>query len=227
MISFSKMKLVFLFFVVAITLGVAFLVIPPPYAATFFATLGFIVFAESLVLLIPLDFQSETWMTQSFFIGSGAVVYAVLVAVTALLGVFGLAFNWLLAGQLLILLVPGFGMACAAVMQKRIHSAVWNLEKRRMLYEELQSKASLFAVALKQRGKSDFERIFSPLREKMAAMTKETYPKSEAATRAIMSEFEAVANEVDVMNAEDFTRKVKTICELVEQREVTSRSLSR
>ena len=218
MLKRLKIQLLFWAFFVAITLCVMFLAFSSPYSAAFFTNLGFIILAESLILLLPMDFQSETWCTRILFIGSGGIVYAVLVAVVSALGVFHLQFNLLLALHLLILLVPGIGMTAAALMLKRMHNAVVDIENRRELFEELYSKASLFNVELKTKGCPEFVEIFSAALTKISAMPKETSSGTEALMQQIIADLESVIKEYPAMESAVFSKRIDALIALIELR---------
>ena len=193
MFSRIKIQALFWIFVVAVTLGVAFVVFSPPYSASFLTTLGFVILAESLILLIPLEFQSEQWCIRILFVGAGAILYALLVAAVSVLGFFKVPFDRLLALHLLILLVPGLGMTAAALMLRRMHGAVSDIEARRKLFVELNAMALRFDVRLKGMDKPEFATIFSKAVAKISAMPKETAPEAEAVTRQIVDELDALA----------------------------------
>ena len=213
-----KIQLSFWAFVVAITLGVIFLVFSPPYSANFFINLGFIILAESLILLLPLDFQSEVWSIRILFIGSGAILYAVLVALVSALGVFHMSFNVLLALHLLILLIPGIGMTAAALLRKQMFNAVEDIKNRRKLFEELYSKASFFDVELKTKGSPELVKIFSSVLAKISTMPKETSSGTEDLMRQIIAELDSVIRDHTSMEPADFSKRIGALIALIELR---------
>lgn len=224
MLKRGKIQLLFYCFFIAITLCITFIIFPPPYSGSFFTLLGFVLLAESIVLLLPMDFQSETWSTRILIIGSSAIIYALLVVAVTLLGAFNVPFNWLLVLHLLLLLVPGVGLTILGLMLKQMHTAVSSIEEQRRLFEELDSRVSVFNITLKGEGnKADFAERFSKLCNKISSMTKETYPNTEAITRQIISDIEAIIQEYKGMEIAVFSNKLEVIESLIELREKQSR----